>query len=457
MTAYVPPWLQYGPESNASSISSGLGAATRFAEVKEQHSKDQNEALNAGVAAIQNLRQLQMQKQQFAQKQKMDMLQLQTNKEQSDRQFQLDQQQVQNAHALAQQTLDLGVKTASQQFQWQQQYQQRVKQLVQGRDKAPSSADQAAADLSGETATGDSSGMDYSAASAQALSEIGPRPGSSMAGFGTVVKSMTPPRVPAPLRVVTDPQTGDRAWSYGNQLKPIPAHKDTSTQDAAKETATERKDKINFVNTYLKNNPNKELDDAQEAWTKMFGKDAALAGGTIEGSQGFAKLSSGNGGRIVPAGGLQPDHGDDDSWTPSSHGAGGSWTPSAPAAAYIPAAVAPPTPAPAPEATGIPGVDEEAKQEAQERQKKYQDEVDKQKSDDQSKAEERVHLLQEQRKEAIDTTKDNISYWKNKIKNLSSPTNMESQAKSATTRAAEINILKKKISDAEESLVNPYE
>ena len=66
-------------------------------------------------------------------------------------------------------------------------------------------------------------------------------------------------------------------------------------------------------------------------------------------------------------------------------------------------------------------------------------------------------MIQERKKAAVDTTKDNISYWKQQIKNLSDAKNIESQAKSATARAAEINALKKKIALAEQSLVNPYE
>jgi hypothetical protein len=279
-----------------------------------------------------------------------------------------------------------------------------------------------------------------------------------MAGFGTSLAALNKSRVPAviPPSVITDPASGEKAWQYGNKLVPIKNTKYTSEQEDAREAAAKRKDKINFVNQFLKNNTDKDVDDAITAWEKVSGEDATSAeragaalseGGAVQGKQGFAKLSSGNGGRIV-------------SGQPQGGGAGGSWEPTPLAdrpKATIPASVMPPPPAPAPEETGIPSVDDAAKQEASQRTKEYQDEVDKQKAEAQSKAEEQVHLIQERKKAAVDTTKDNISYWKQQIKNLSDAKNIESQAKSATARAAEINALKKKIALAEQSLVNPYE
>ena len=291
MNAYVPPWLTYGPESNASSISSGLGAATRFAEINEQHDKDQAETLQRGMEDWQKSRlemaNLQQQKQQFQTSTALDLMKINAAKQESDRQYQLQLQEKQNQIALAKQTMDLKAQDAARQFQWNQQFQQRVKQLTT--PPSITSADAAGADIAGAPAPSAGAGMDPSEAASRALSELGPPPGESMAGYGTSLKAMAPARIPAPPGVVVDPRTGDKAWQYGGRIVPIKPPADSSEKEQAeadKSEAEQRKDKIAFVNQFLKNFPDKSVYDATEAWDKVVGEgdEKPEASGPSEGS-----------------------------------------------------------------------------------------------------------------------------------------------------------------------------
>ena len=268
--AYVPPWLQYSPSVTAENMRTGIDAAGRNADRREQKDEATRSSFLEMGRMAQQVQQFkaekQQQQQQFQTKTALDVAQLAIDKQEKDRQFALQQATQAQAIALKKQQLDLETQAAARSLQWRQRFQQLTA------PSNPTSADVAGADIAGAPAPTSNAGL----SPYEAFTQLGPPPDESMAGYGASLRAMAPTRIPAPPSVVTDPASKNQAWYYNNKLTPIKPPADLSAKTSAmedKSTEAERKDKITFVNNFLKSDQNATVDDANKAWKKLFDED----------------------------------------------------------------------------------------------------------------------------------------------------------------------------------------
>lgn len=274
-SAYVPPWLDYSPSVQAENMRTGIDAAERNADRSENRQESARDSMikMSQMALEQKRSQAEMQQnqQQFQTDTTLKTAQLAIDKQEKDRQFALQQATQAQELALKKQQMDLQAQDAARRFQWQQNYQRRIGQLTS--PASTTSADIAGADLSGAPAPTAGAGMDPTQASYQALSEVGPPPDESMAGFGASMRAMMPPKAPLPMQSGEDEAGKYRL--YNGKLYPVPPPKPTpDTTD--KDNMEREKMKASFIQNYVTKaasnpdemgKPTKEVaKDALEAW-----------------------------------------------------------------------------------------------------------------------------------------------------------------------------------------------